>query len=133
MLVRVRIWVPFLLFVVPLHGADAKDLQKRLQKTLVNHVFMIRNFHGGDHLVFDAQGNLVGSAEPECWCAAQIQVQKLEIRDGNLILRGPRVVGTQKTHFFKSIRQQTQVQLDIALDRAQMNEEGINKVLERVF
>lgn len=130
---RAWVWAVLILFVVPSRGDEAKDLQKRLQQRLINHVFMIRNFYGGEHLIFDAQGNLIEGAEPECWCAAQIEVEKLEINGGKLILRGPRVVGTQKTFFSKSVRQRIQMQLDIALDPAPTNEELVTNVLEKVF
>lgn len=136
MQVRAGVLSILLLSFIPLHADDANELQKSLQHRFLKQVFVIRNFYGGDHLTFDAQGNLLHGAEPDCWCAAQIEVRKLEIKHNKLVLRGPRVIGFYdygKRAFTSRLRQPAEVEIEIALDPVEMNQEAIVGVLEKIF
>jgi TonB family protein len=133
---RIRLLVVILLSLIPLHADETKDLQKHLQERFLKKVLVIRNFYGGDHLVFDAQGKLVQGAEEDCWCAAQIQVKKLELKNGTLILRGPRVVGSydpKEKKFTDLLRQSSDIEIEIATDPSRIDQEAILNVLGKVF
>src|SRR6266849_1147335 len=128
-----------LLSFVPLHADETKDLQKHLQERFLKKVFMIRNFYGGDHLTFNSQGNLLQGDRTigyeGCWSAAQIEVRKLEVKKDKLILRGPRVFGVydmQKKQLSQLVREQD-MQVEIQLDPAQMDEESLSGVLSKIF
>jgi len=123
-----------------LHADETKDLQKKLQTKFLKQVLVIRNFYSGDHLIFDSQGNLLQGenaiAYDGCRCVAELRVSKLEIKNGGLILRGPRMVGDydgSKKEFSNLSREHGEVQIDIDLDGTQMNEEAITGVLNKVF
>jgi TonB family protein len=113
---------------IPLHADESKDLQKHLHERLGKKVFFIRNFYGGNHLIFDSQGNLIEGAEPECWCAAAMEVRKIDVKKDVLTLRGPRVVGPYRLE-----RLDEQVQLDIKLNPAETNEESITAAIMKVL
>src|SRR5260370_35782993 len=132
--------IVILLWSIPLDGDEAKDLQKRLQRRFVKQVFTIRNFYGGNHRTFDSQGNLLRGdkqfVDQVCWCAAQMEVKKLEIKQGKVVFRGHRIVGiydSGKGTFSKLLREPKEVQVDIELDPARMNEEDIVSVLEKII
>jgi len=142
LLSQFRIWLLalFLLSVVPLHADETKDLQKKLQGKFLKQVLVIRNFYSGDHLIFDSQGNLLKGdnaiAYDGCRCVAELQVSELEIRNGGLVLRGPRMVGDydgSKKGFSNLSREHSEVQIDVELDGSQMNEEAITDILNKVF
>jgi TonB family protein len=123
-------------FFFPLRADEAKDLQELLKHKLLNHVVKIRNSYGDDHLSYDSQGNLLGSAQQDCPNATQLKVGKVEIKKNVLVLRGPRVVegydlmrGTH-TQFQE---QSVEVQIDIELGPAQINEQSVADVLKKVF
>ena len=131
----------FLIFCTPLlHADQTRDLQKALQQRLSKQVFIVRNFYGGDHLSFDSQGNLVKGDKKVgykgCWCAAQLQIEKVEVKNDKLILRGPRIRGSydSKTKSFsKLFLEGSTVQFDIELSATQMNEDAIVGILEQIF
>ncbi|HZS29505.1 MAG TPA: energy transducer TonB [Candidatus Angelobacter sp.] len=130
----------FLLFAIPLHADGAKDLQRNLQNRFFKKVFLIRNFYGGNHLTFDSQGALVKGEKTVgyhgCWCAAQLQIEKVEVKKDELILQGPRIVGiydSKKREFSKLFREGSSVQLEIELDSSQIDEQTIVGILEKVF
>jgi TonB family protein len=136
---RVRLLTVFFLALVSLHADEANDLQKHLQQRFLKKVFMIRNFYGGDHLIFDSQGNLLQGDRTVgyegCWSAAQIEVRKLEVKEDRLILRGPRVFGvydSQKKQLSQFVRKQD-VQVEIQLNPAQMDEKSLSGVLTKIF
>ncbi len=137
---RVRLLTVFFLALVPLHADDTKDLQKHLQERFLKKVFTIRNFYGGDHLIFDTQGKLIeGDAivgYNGCWTGAGIDIQKLELKKDRLVLRGPRVIQCYNFQNLDSsvpFRQKKRLEIDIRLDSAQMNELAITGILEKVF
>ncbi len=122
---RIRLLVIILLPLVPLHADETKDLQEHLKHILLNHVVQIRNSNGDDYLRYDSQGNLLGSAEQNCQGAALFKVSKVEIKKNTLVLRGPTVIGHQE--------QSTEVQIDIELDPAQINDQAVMGILKKVF
>lgn len=129
-----------LLSATALYADEAENLQKHLQDRFLKQVLTIRNFYGGDHLSFDSHGVLVKGdktiGHEGCWCAAQLEVEKIELKKGKLILRGPRIVGvydSKKKTFSKLSREGGKVELDIELDAAQMSEDAIVGSLENIF
>jgi TonB family protein len=126
--------------VPALHADQPTDLQKHLQDRFLNKIFMIRNFYGGSHLVFDSQGNLLEGDRSVgyegCWSAAQIEIHKLEINKDRLTLRGPRVFGiySRQTREISQLRRERQeVELEVQLDPAHMDEDSITATLAKVF
>ncbi len=133
---RIPVLAVLVLAFIPLRADEAKDLRKDLQERFLKKILVIRNFYGGDHLVFDVQGKLVRGAEEDCWCAAQIQVKKLELKNGTLILRGPRVVGfydPKEKKFTDLLRQSSDIEIEIAMDPGRIDQEAILNVLGKVF
>ncbi|HTD22112.1 MAG TPA: energy transducer TonB [Terriglobales bacterium] len=137
---RIPVLAVLVLAFIPLQADEAKDLQKHLQERFLKKVLLIRNFYGGDHLTFDSQGALVKGDKTVgykgCWCAAQFQIEKVEVKKDKLILRGPRIVGeydNKKKEFSKLIRQGTNLQLDIEFGSTQMDEPTILGVFQKVF
>src|SRR6266568_3220230 len=131
-----RLVILSMLYVPALYADDAKDLQKHLHDRFFKKAFFIRNFYGGNHLIFDSQGNLLEGSEQDCWCAALMEVRKIEVTKDILILRGPRIIGwydSTKKALSNPQRQSEEVQLDIKLDPAEMNEESIVRTLIKIF
>ncbi len=140
MQVRIGVLSFLLLSFVPLHADETKDLQKHLQERFLKKVFMIRNFYGGDHLTFNSQGNLLQGDRTigyeGCWSAAQIEVRKLEVKKDKLILRGPRVFGVydmQKRQISPLATERQEVQVEVQLDPAQIDEESLSGILTKIF
>jgi len=132
----------FLLSFTVLHADEAKGLQKHLQDRFSKKVWMIRNFYGGNHLTFDSNGTLIHGDKTigykGCWCATQLQVNKVEIKKDMLILRGPRIVGIydgKKKEFSKLSRagEGENVEIDIELDAVPQDDQVITGILEKVF
>jgi TonB family protein len=123
--VRLVALLLLLLSFIPLQADEARDLQEHLKHILLKHVVRIRNSYGDNHLSYDSQGNLLGSAEQDCPNATQLKVSKVEIKKNTLVLRGPRVVGSQEPG--------DEIQIDIELDPAQINEPAVMGILEKVF
>lgn len=139
---QVRIGVlPFLLLALgSVHADESTDLQERLQEKFMKKVMVIRHFYSGDHLVFDSHGNLISGEKAGgydgCRCIAELEIRHAEIKDNKLVLSGPRIVGDEsgaKKEFASFSRGHTQVQIDVELDPAQMNEETITGTLNKVF
>lgn len=138
---RIRLLIAvILLSFIPLHADESNDLQKRLQDRFLNKIFMIRNFYGGSHLVFDSQGNLLEGDRKVgyegCWSAAQIEIHKMEINKGRLILRGPRVFGvydTKTKEISQLGREHQEVQIEVQFDPAQVDEDSITGILAKIF
>ena len=84
----------------------------------------------------DSQGKLVGNAEQDCPNATELRVRKVEIKKNMLVLRGPRVV-KDYNHIGGPLpgfqEQSVEVQIDIELDPAQINEESVIGILKKVF
>jgi TonB family protein len=137
------LFVMFVMFVacVSVYADNTTDLQKHLQDRFLNKIFMIRNFYGGTHLVFDSQGNLLEGDRnvgyEGCWSAAQIEIHKLEINKDRLTLRGPRVFGiydTRTKEISQLERAHQDLQIDIQLDPAQTSDEdSLAAILAKVF
>lgn len=128
-----------LLSFAPLRADDTGSLQKQLEHRLLKHVFIVRNFYVGDHLVFDSQGNLLKGDNSlgynGCRCIAALKVRGLEIMNSELVLHGPRMVGDSEPRMEYShlSREHTEVQIDIELDQSLMNETAIAGILNKVF
>lgn len=120
---RLRICTLLMLLLPSVHlrADDAKDIQELLKNKLSNHVVHIRNSYADDHLSYDSQGNLKGSAQQACPNETQFKVRNVEIKQNVLLLRGPRVLGG------------AEVQIDIELDPAQINEQAVMDILKKVF
>jgi TonB family protein len=132
----IRLLAVLLLCIPALHADETKDLEKHMREKLLHQVLRIRNAYGDDHLSYDTQGNLLGNAQTDCPHAALLEVNKLEIQNNTLILHGPRMVGSYdhlKRAFSNLIRQSAELRIDIALNPAQMDEERVWSVLEKVF
>jgi TonB family protein len=133
----------FILCIPALRADDTSDLQKKLEHRFLRQVRVIRNFYSGDHLVFDAQGNLLQGDNSigydGCRCIAELAVRKLELKKNQLVLRGSRMVGdydgnkTDLSEFSSLSNEHTQVEIDVVLDEKQMNEETIAGVLDKIF
>src|SRR5713101_345382 len=137
---RIRLLVVVLLSLIPLHADNVRDLQKHLQERLLKKVFTIRNFYGGDHLIFDEQGKLIEGDTTTgyngCWAGAGIEIRKLELTKEKLVLRGPRVIQCydfKNLDFSTPFRQNKKVEIDIKFDSAQITDEVITGLLERIF
>ena len=129
-----------ILCIPAVHAADPTDLQKHLQDRFLNKIFMIRNFYGGSHLVFDSRGNLLEGNRnvgyEGCWSAAQIEIHKLELNKDRLTLRGPRVFGiydTKTKEISQLGREHQDVQIELRLEPAQLTEDSITDILARIF
>jgi TonB family protein len=138
--VRLRVLLFLLLSSVLLHADNTTDLEKHLEDRFLNKIFMIRNFYGGTRLVFDAKGNLLEGDRSVgyqgCWSAAQMEIHKLEINKDRLTLRGPRVFGIYDTgtkQISQLEREHQDVQIEVQLDPAQMDEDAITETLARIF
>ncbi|HTC95750.1 MAG TPA: energy transducer TonB [Terriglobales bacterium] len=137
---QMRILAILLLSFVRLEADETQDLQKYLQQRFLKQVLTIRNFYGGDHLIFDSQGALLEGdktvGHDGCWCAAQLEIQQIDIKKDQLILSGPRIVGvydSKKKAFSKLLRDEGKVQLDIKLDGAQMDEQTVTSAMQKIF
>jgi len=137
---RASVWAVLVCACIPMKADDAKDLQRNLQQRLSKQVFTIRNFYGGDHLIYDSHGTFIKGdrsvGHKGCWCAAQLQIEKVEIKKDKLVLRGPRVVGvydSKKKAFSKLFKDEGTVRVEIELDAGQTNEDAIFGVLEKIF
>ena len=153
--VRLRVLLFLLLSSVLLRAGNANDLEKHLDDRFLNKIFMFRNFYGGNHLTFDSNGTLIKGDTTigyhGCWCAAQLQVDRVEVEKDKVILRGPRITGvydSKKKEFSELSREgssmrvdkelsklnlRAEIEVDIELDPAQMDEPTITGILEKVF
>jgi len=123
----------------PLHADERKELQKRLQEDYVQQSLFIRNFYGGDDLVFDSQGNLVKGDKTVgyrgCWAAAAIEIEKVELTKDKLILRGRRVMqayGSQKWEP-QRLPHNPKIRIEIEIDADHRDESAVTAALEKVF
>ena len=139
-MLRACICLALVLLVVPLRADESKGLQQNLQQRFSKQVFTIRNFYEGDHLIYDSQGNLIKGNRTVrhkwCWCAAQLQIEEIEVKRDKLVLRGPRIVrvyDNKKKAFSKLVKEEGDVRVEIELDTGQTNEDAIVAVLEKIF
>jgi len=123
----------------PLHADERKELQKRLQEKYVQQSLFIRNFYGGDDLVFDSQGNLMKGDKTlgyrGSWAAAAIYIEKVELRKDKLILRGRRVIECYCSEQWEPQRlpHNPKIQIEIELDADHIEQTALTAVLEKVF
>ena len=139
MLLRAWILTILVLGCSPLHADERKEVEKRLQGKYLEQAFVIRNFYGGDHLVFDSHGNLVNGdrtiGHNGSWAAAAIQIEKLELKKDKLVLRGPRVLECYSSQGWapQRLRHNPKIEIEVGLDVGQMNEAAVADLLDNVF
>lgn len=80
------------LTLVPLRSAWASDIDKQLNSDYAGKVLTLRRFYDGERLSFHSDGSLKTSARVGPWTLdGQIEVQKVELHGGLLIIKGRRI------------------------------------------
>ncbi len=83
----------FLSLPSALHGSDTeKDLEKRLKPIYEGETFIIRHFYTGNHLKYDAEGDLTSKAESGSWTLYGFyEVKSLALKKNKMELEGKRL------------------------------------------
>src|ERR1700689_104212 len=82
----------FLVLVRPGVSQDKADVEKQLRSDYVGQTLTIRHFYKGDHLTFESDGSLVGSADKGPWTAyGQVLVDGISLGERSLQIHGRRV------------------------------------------
>ena len=83
---------PLALLLLLTSSAWASDLEKQLNSDYEGKVLTLRRFYGGEHVSFHSDGSLKTSASVGPWTLdGQIEVQKIELHGGILIVKGRRI------------------------------------------
>ncbi len=89
MLTPVRL-LPLLFALLPL-ALQAQSTQADLEARLLHKPLYLRNLWRGDNLHFDANGHLLGDQAHISFTLSGIELDKLIIKDGKLVLQGRRI------------------------------------------
>jgi TonB family protein len=86
------ITMPLALLLLLTSAAWTSDIEKQLNSDYAGKVLTLRRFYGGERVSFHSDGALKTSAPVGPWTLdGQIEVQKVEVHSGVLIIKGRRI------------------------------------------
>jgi TonB family protein len=108
-----------------------------IKAQLQGPILMLRGMYGGRTLKFDAEGNLVGRAETMPFSMSAVRLDKVKVRDTEVVIGGQREgleFSYSQSGDKRWVREQSwgaEVRIEIARDPA--HPEELNSALARVF
>jgi TonB family protein len=78
--------------VLPMQPAWADDIEKQIKFEYLEKVLTLRHFYSGEHLKFQSDGALQGSAPIGPWTLdGQIEVEDLHLHGAQVVIKGRRI------------------------------------------
>ena len=117
-------------------SAGTPSLEDRLRKEYSGTEQLLRDFNAEDKLEFDAQGKPMGKETLAPWTlAAPIAITKVELKEGKLLLHGPRqlLVFNNRTSLAKRIKSDEWVSIEIDTTSGPNQERQLREALAKVF
>jgi TonB family protein len=114
---------------------DSKQLQTSLQSELLGKTFALRGFPVDDKIQLDSRLQPLQSIHPGSWTVANVEVEKIEVRNDLIRLVGARVgyAYDKKSESFQSIKQRSKIEVEIAGQPAGTPEEISKAIRSGLF
>lgn len=135
---QARLLSVVLLLIATAIAGSAKDngaqrIEKELKRVYKNKVLIVREFHGGRHLEYDAQGQFLRGGPIGPWTLdGEIRVSKLRLNEHLLEIDADRLylmIDQSRKGF--NAKFADKVRIKIALSQTDL--ESVNRVLSKVF
>jgi len=117
-------------------GAGTPSLEDLLRKEYSGTEQLLRDFNAEDKLKFDAHGKPTGKKTPAPWTlAAPIAITTAELKEGKLLLHGPRqlLVFDNRTSLARRIKSDEWVSIEIDTTSGLNQERQLREALTKVF
>lgn len=114
---------------------DAQQIEKELMRSYKNRVLILREFHSGNHLEYDAQGQFLKGGEIGPWTLdGKIEVSGIQFGHDALEIKGKRheLIYDAEKKEFKTLRTKS-VRVEIGLVEPMADIAIVERVLWKVF
>lgn len=129
-----RRFLLLILFLVAAAFARADDLNRELNDHYSNRNFLLRGFYQGEHLRYDARGQLAEGASTGDWTEAIVRVERIKVSHQKLRIEANRMLATaagQKG--LGLIESSRDVTIDVKLGAAAKGPGEIDSILGQIF
>jgi len=116
--------------------ADNHQVESALRGALHKKIVVLRGFYAGQHLRFDASGNLIGKATTGPWTSdGVIQVTRVSVKHDQVVLQGKRILNAfdSKRCQFKNMLTDVPVEIDIQVDAASLDADRVLGIVDKVI
>ena len=123
--------------VLLISTAYAESPQQQLKTALHGKTVFIRGFYQDDRLEYTAQGEVMGTPQPGSWTVAQMQVNRVAVRQDRFEVSGPRVItyvdhATGEFRTLKPSRKHT-IRITLHVLPATLNQKQLGALIQKVF